>query len=799
MKFSIDKSILLSLVAIFILSLVPFFWFSNNQIINSGDLIYYLFDSHHLRDATSYWNSVRDVGKASVDILNISPYFLVSYLLKGIGFSLGLIEKIFFFSWIFFSGITMFYFVRGVFRTKSNIWPFSSAIFYMFNFYLLQYHWNSFNRFFFFYAFLPLIFYLFIKGLREKFIWRNVILFSLTTLLIHSTINITYFVILFVVLLSYFIFYFFTNSQKLEKIKFLAFSFLVVFLLNFVVLVPIINRYLNQSVFTYYLSDISFNRTELASSETSFLNILRLGGNWGFYLGSNGDFNFPYSNVYRSPFFIILSFLSIYLFTLAFILRKDKYFFNHKIFYYFSGVLLIGLFLVKGIHLPFSSVNIFLYEHVPGFGMFRNQFVKLGILVVFPTAVFFGFSILLIKDYIKNKKLGYLFCGIILVFYLVYNFPFFTGQIYPKDQNYSKDSRLEIPDYIYNSQEYINNKSIDQRSILAPFNFGEKSDLRSYDWGYNGSNVFFLNSAKPIFIGQDIFGESKSYAQKLFNIKSLNCNIFGLFNIGSLILESDRNEWQFKKDVKPISETFDEINKSGCFVEDRVIGKDFFYNLADKYFLPHFYQPNKIVILNESENVFDNLNDYQIGTAIFLNSPETNRLGDVDFNDQTSLEYKKINQTKYLIKIHQAFGELPIVFSEKFDYNWKVYPSVPSLINNDSKKLELNFISKNFQGTTQNDNLLNGHFYDTWFKEPIDNNVNHFIVNGYANGWLLDSNKICNQNISCHKNIDGSYDFEIIVEYQLQQFFYIGLFIFGLTLFSCLIYLSYDLIKKCKK
>ena len=118
----------------------------------------------------------------------------------------------------------------------------------------------------------------------------------------------------------------------------------------------------------------------------------------------------------------------------------------------------------------------------------------------------------------------------------------------------------------------------------------------------------------------------------------------------------------------------------------------------------------------------------------------------------------------------------------------------------------IGFISKNFQGTIQNDNLSTGNIFETFFKKPIDEN-NHLMANGYANSWIIDAEKLCNDNPEfCIKNPpceigqdksciaqgkDGSYDMEFVVEFWPQRLFYIGLGISGLTLLGCLAYLGY--------
>jgi hypothetical protein len=232
-----------------------------------------------------------------------------------------------------------------------------------------------------------------------------------------------------------------------------------------------------------------------------------------------------------------------------------------------------------------------------------------------------------------------------------------------------------------------------------------------------------------------------------------------------------------------------------------------------------------------------------------------------------TIEFKRINPTKYRLVIHNATDNFPLIFSESFDTNWRLYlinnyqpdkiaindlvgykiiddnaddqATVDQLKNylasgyistlgdlqqknithdkwqNDkevfdyNEKFKIDFISQDFQGTIQNDNLPNGNFYETWFEKPIDDNLNHQLVNGYANSWEIDPSVICGQTTpqpllgkegsSCVKNADGSYDFEIVIEFWPQRLFYIGLGISGLTLLGCLAYLGYYFFRRKKK
>ena len=147
------------------------------------------------------------------------------------------------------------------------------------------------------------------------------------------------------------------------------------------------------------------------------------------------------------------------------------------------------------------------------------------------------------------------------------------------------------------------------------------------------------------------------------------------------------------------------------------------------------------------------------------------------------IEFRRINPTKYRIRIHGAIGSFPLVFSERFHEDWNLYlvplnfkkinlnnqntqktlssyktfsgnektqvetrklttfvkngwitdltadpPSITNpyflikrlfLNNSSQKKLTTSFISKRFANTIQNNNLPSKNFWETWFSGHI--------------------------------------------------------------------------------
>ena len=73
---------------------------------------------------------------------------------------------------------------------------------------------------------------------------------------------------------------------------------------------------------------------------------------------------------------------------------------------------------------------------------------------------------------------------------------------------------------------------------------------------------------------------------------------------------------------------------------------------------------------------------------------------------------------------------------------------------------------------------------------------NHFIANGYANGWLINAEELCQSGEWCVKHPDGTYDMELIIEFWPQRLFYVGAGISLTTLALCVGYLVWRFVRK---
>ena len=143
------------------------------------------------------------------------------------------------------------------------------------------------------------------------------------------------------------------------------------------------------------------------------------------------------------------------------------------------------------------------------------------------------------------------------------------------------------------------------------------------------------------------------------------------------------------------------------------------------------------------------------------------------------LEYKQVSPTKYVVNVRGASESFPLIFSENFHSGWKIYVQ-PNLAGPGTGK----FIGEENHGTTQNDNLLGGKFYDIFNREPVLDDK-HFIINNFANAWWVDLDEL-RKSGKIKLNRAGTYDFSVYVEFEPQKYFYIGLGISILATLACL-------------
>jgi hypothetical protein len=100
---------------------------------------------------------------------------------------------------------------------------------------------------------------------------------------------------------------------------------------------------------------------------------------------------------FMKPEFLILPLLA---FMSIFFVKKEK---QNKLILYFILLGIFGAFLAKGSQDPFGNIYLWMFQHLPGFFLFRDS-TKWYTLVAISYAILIPFSIRSVYKFLKNKK-----------------------------------------------------------------------------------------------------------------------------------------------------------------------------------------------------------------------------------------------------------------------------------------------------------------------------------------------------------------------------------------------------------
>lgn len=438
---------------------------------------------------------------------------------------------------------------------------------------------------------------------------------------------------------------------------------------------------------------------------------------------------------------------------------------------YLSALIIVFLFLSIGPNPPFGFIYEYMVTNIKLFAFLRTTAGA-----VFFLSLFYSLYLYLHVLEVEHGQWKFVIASYIIV--LIVGYPIILGHIYKNSSIGNKlvdakERGITLPNEYLSVADQLNNKRLDQKTYYPD---ADPSYLHT-DWGYFGPPLYyFLYDNYPIFKNR-VYGSLEDH------------NIGLAFIDGSIATES----------------SFVASSSSTKIAES---GKINVFALSKNNFKPHF----------------------QVSGSSKTSKP--------------TLEYKRIDPTKYRLNIHGLSGDFEIIFSERFNTNWLIYPGtslnskdiilkdwhdkykilesneldqatsqeLSQFIDNglvstlgsgkpkqtthyrwvdglkiaDSiEKYSVDFISKNFQNTIQNDNLPRGILTETWFVSPI-RSLDHQETNGYANKWKGSVANLCRANVKCLENQDGSVDVELVVEFMPQKIFYLSILVTAISFTICL-------------
>lgn len=814
------KNLLPYLFVVF-LSLIPVFFTWGNLRIGGDVLI--PFNHQGLEKFLHQWMNLQN---GIYYYINYFPFYFFYQITDFFGLGVYKVSALLFFLLNLVAGF-------GVLKLSKLFYPKEKWFIYFLptSFYLLSPALLNGWHYLYIYSFIPWFVYMIFKVVKKNEI-RIADVLWLSLIFFFSSLDLPnpkYVFHLFFIALIIFIFAFFLKMIKLDFFIKNIWKFALFFLLSAYLFLPLGFFALNYSPTEYgvNLKDGYKATGEMMDfGSTTMSRMFRL---------HHDNINLSNENraIYTSnPIIIISGFIFSLVVVLNLVVGKKKENQSRNFEIIILVLIAFYLFFACGPNPPFGFFYERIVTEISLFGFLRTTAGA-----VFYLSLFYSILLLAFIRKIKNKRT--IVITFLIITIIIIGYPFLKGDFYKnyfshlnKKMN-TEDYGFRIPDEYFEVKKNLDSKKIDAKILHTRSNLSYVQT----DWGYFGVIYNFLY--KNDQLGNiDIYSDySKHNVRFLFTDNSIDAKEEIYFN---------------KSNTKPIAkEGILEINEvvSNKFLPHLYVSKKNIFTNGKIEDLPEIISrdgqqlSSAIFIENQNEKKEDVLNKIQ-------------NISEAD-NNQV-LEFKKISPTKYRIRIHNARNQFPLIFSESFHNGWHVYLAqvkeskinettnkklnnykVLSGNNNDQvnkeelerfvkegyvtdlgdgeekdikhmkwdidnqkerldyvEKYNIDFISKDFQGTIQNDNLSTGMVWESWLKKPIVNEDRHLLVNGYANSWLINPREICEKSGKCMKNKNGNYELELVVEFWPQRLFYIGLIVTSTTLLACLLYLGYDFYRK---
>jgi hypothetical protein len=376
-----------------------------------------------------------------------------------------------------------------------------------------------------------------------------------------------------------------------------------------------------------------------------------------------------------------------------------------------------------------------------------------------------------------------------ILIYVIYPFPLWSGsKIYStkfKLKGHNGAMMVKIPTYYDNAADYFRKKKLDYTLMSFPI---LRYGYSSFNWkyGYYGASFMYILFRHSIFYNTylDMLPQYSIYASSQNNNFVSFSKMSGIFSIRYIIVNKDEyvpkynsvyfNRKFFLKPV-PLSQFLSVLKNSKDFRFEKRYGLLSLYKSSGKYYLNRIWISRNIMVIKKyGTNTFGNYYKYSGFIPFILSSPRynirtsiifynknktkkvqrflekkiirkvyydfDNKVIDartIKFNKPPKIYFKEINPVKYIIAIDKVKKNFFINLNEKFSHYWRIYP-VPyfGMQTEINRNVIRKYISKDYNGTIQDENLPSGHILQTLLLKPVSEK-DHYFTNGYANGWWI--------------------------------------------------------------
>lgn len=659
-----------------ICSIVIFSWFYDGKIIsNTTEEELSIYHPHKTaEDYANFWNPT-SVGQTNLFSFVRFPLFYILGIFEQVGVSTFLNQALLLWVLMVIGVSSMFFLLKKCFGI-SIMFSLIGSLFYLLNIYSMTQVWKRFlYHGIFAWAYLPLFIFLWIRWIdSKKIIW--LFIFLLTSLFFSYTFSQPAFLITLWTPVGIFALVKAWQSKlKINEIIRIFLRMLVGFMLW-----GLVNIWWLYPMLTLGNTWTETTGQTWESDLSSLHAVSKSFPIWEILLLRQSWYLSPendFGSFYQNPFIIFISIL-ILLFVVFAIIKLKNY--PHR--GYVLTLAFIGLFISKGTSFPLGyHLFYLLFLFLPFSVAFRNSYEKFGIVWLLAYTLLFTLGFRGFLSLLKPNK-RYAVGGSMIFLILILVFPFWSGGIFPQKH------RVNVPQYYNEANNYLNQQSKD-RLFHIPFTL--ELENSSYTWGFIGGDpspvLFDLESiTKPKV---PLYYKVAALLPNFLNDKNFP-KILGSLGVGNIILHEDSIY-----PVINIEEATKNIENWEGLQDKKSIGELIIYSLDRKLINPRIYAVNSVISVSSIEEgltkiISDDLDATQEAFIVGDNSTVPSLMQNI-----TQLTFEKISNDHYSAQVKDATTPFILVLNNTFDKLWQV---------------------------------------------RIDNQIvdKHFIVNGFANGWLIE-------------------------------------------------------------
>ena len=718
------------------MGLIVFTWYSSNLLINTFDYNFSFSPEKTFIQSLFQWNPFGGTGIASPHaIAGTLPNNLYYASLNYIGFSLHSEQNFLFYIILVSSGVSMFLLYRALgFGERYRKGAIFAATLYMFSPIASTFIWNQFASNYYSYCFMPLIAAMVVFGIRTgrgSFYILGVVL-TWTLLLTASYMNPVNAFVDWMFILGLIMVLVYDSKIKGRVIKFAIILVLLWLLMNLFWIVPTISNASEE----YAMANVSVvgvsNLALLQSNSVPIYNAALQTGYWALYGTYLGDHWFSWWELASSTIFIFACLIIAITAWYAFFIRPR----NHIILL-LGGFTALCLIMINGYYPPTGGLLVGLFEKFPVLYAFRSLYQRFGPLLTLCYSLLLGYSMANLIGSVswpklklfsprKISKKGWVVISwtvLVILSLSIVALPYIDGQVIYSGGNFIPSARVQVPDYYYQANDFLNNASGDFRVLAFPdcqIGYAAFSWENGGFWGADPSSSIF----DRVFLTQEYSGENElitDIANGVVN-NSLHFNLgkmLSILNVRYVMLHEDANwAYIYGNSWWAASEANFSMYESGLENAGMHLVATFGQLLLfeNPYWSDiHYYQVNQIIAVIGGLQAVENLTEenwYNVSKMAFVTVNSITNIEQLPFQvDAVYIDNILITNQDWTLQKGVALSDLGN------------NPTMHTLIIDKGQKYLI--FSENYdQGWT----LISG-----------SGTTEHFSVNLFFNGWLIEN------------------------------------------------------------